>query len=97
MKRINSTQTILSALLQGRVINQWDDAKEFATTRMGGIIFNIRKSRKLDIVSEPVEGKWIKAPVQYYCTPEAIQEYWKRNPVEYEFFTKINNNQYVMK
>ena len=94
MKKINSTQAVLSALLQGRKINQWDHAREFATTRLGGLVFLIKKNKKLMVESEQVKeyvGVYPNPPVCYYCTEKSIHDYWKSNPIEYEFFTSSEN------
>lgn len=73
------TQKILNALLEGRVINQLHHGREFKTTRLGGLIFNIRKGKSLEIESKDIEHEGIgKPPVEYYCTKESISKYWDK-------------------
>lgn len=99
----NKTQDIMFALLSGRTIDQWNDAREFRTTRLGGIVHKIRK-KGLVVESIPVKGyeRNPNPPVNYFCTDKSIQEYCEKKGIpvpekKYKHFERVDDNKYLMK
>ena len=43
MARVSKTQLILSYLMEGNTLNQLEATRDFGTTRLGSIIFGLRK------------------------------------------------------
>ena len=99
----NKTQNITLALLEGRTINQLHHGQEFKTTRLGGIVFLIRK-KGLAIESRAIKGyeKYVKPPVEYYCTNDSIKSFCDKIDIpvpekSYRYFERVDDNRYVMK
>lgn len=55
MKKVNKTSLILEHLKSGHTLNQLEATEKFGTTRLGSIIFGLRK--KYDIATEIIDVK----------------------------------------
>lgn len=101
MKEETKMSLIVTALLQGRTIDQWNHIKEFKTTRLGGFIYAIR-DMGLNVESRDIKtGNSGKPPVEYFCTPQSIKEFLSHDKNK-KYLTAINfkqvdTNRYVLK
>lgn len=76
---------IVTALINGRTINQWEHIREFKTTRLGAFVHTINH-RGLRVESRPLPiiGHHPNPPVEYFCTQDSINNFLSNDKnVEY--------------
>lgn len=58
MKKVNKTRLILEYLKEGNTLTQLEATEKFGTTRLGSIIFGLRKKYEIETEIISAKDRW---------------------------------------